>query len=51
MPAPEKMERVIEHKDPAIKVKTTQSTPNGERRRTRPTRWMARNRSRRRRAA
>lgn len=31
MPAPEKMERVIDHKDPAIKIKTTQSTPNGER--------------------
>lgn len=31
MPAPEKMERVIDHKDPSIKIKTTQSTPNGER--------------------
>ncbi len=31
MPAPDKMERVIEHQDPAIKVKTTQSTPNGDR--------------------
>lgn len=31
MPAPEKMERVIDHKDPAIKIKTTQSTPNGDR--------------------
>lgn len=31
MPAPEKMERIIDHKDPAIKIKTTQSTPNGDR--------------------
>jgi hypothetical protein len=31
MKAPDKMERVIEHKDPEIKVKTTQSTPNGDR--------------------
>jgi hypothetical protein len=31
MPAPEKMERVIDHKDPAIKIKTTQSSPNGDR--------------------
>jgi hypothetical protein len=31
MNAPEKMERVIDHKDPVIKVKTTQSTPNGDR--------------------
>ncbi|MBE0660777.1 MAG: hypothetical protein IH602_23995 [Bryobacteraceae bacterium] len=31
MPAPEKMERVIDHKDPSIKIKTTQSTPNGDR--------------------
>lgn len=31
MPAPEKMERLIDHKDPSIKIKTTQSTPNGDR--------------------
>ncbi|MBA3974706.1 MAG: hypothetical protein C0504_10890 [Candidatus Solibacter sp.] len=31
MPAPEKMERLIDHKDPSIKIKTTQSTPSGER--------------------
>lgn len=31
MNAPEKMERDIDHKDPVIKVKTTQSTPNGDR--------------------
>ena len=31
MRAPEKMERVIEHKDPEVKIKTTQSTPNGDR--------------------
>ena len=31
MRAPDKMERVIDHKDPVIKIKTTQSTPNGDR--------------------
>jgi hypothetical protein len=29
-PAPEKFERVIEHKDPDIKIKTTQTTQMGE---------------------
>lgn len=28
---PDKMERVIDHKDPAVKIKTTQSTPTGDR--------------------
>lgn len=31
MPAPEKMVRKIEHKDPDLKITTTTATPNGER--------------------
>ncbi|HNY39828.1 MAG TPA: hypothetical protein PKJ41_05520 [Bryobacteraceae bacterium] len=31
MTPPDKMERVIDHKDPAIKIKTIQSTPKGDR--------------------
>lgn len=31
MTPPEKMERLIDHKDPVIKIKTTQSTPKGDR--------------------
>jgi hypothetical protein len=30
MPAPDKMDRTIDHKDPELKFKTMQSTPNGD---------------------